>query len=248
MRLRFSQRRPYLFSTLIVLMVILVYLIAGTVAHFLNLPNTSLYLIGNLILTLLTGILLSTMHLWRESGLVRPLRRPADFALFWPAFIPALVNLLFGIQAPSAAAVLVWMVLALTVGFVEEGLFRGLILHALAPRGWWRAAILSALFFGFSHSLNVLGGSSPAYVVLQVGYAIAFGFAFAAMALRSGVIWPLVIAHFLIDFAGFIAADRVGAANVDTLTLGISIIYIIAYSAYGIYLLRKAPAPVEQPV
>jgi hypothetical protein len=41
----------------------------------------------------------------------------------------------------------------------------------------------------------VLTGSNPTYVSLQIGYAFAIGFAFAALVLRTRLIWPLMLVH-----------------------------------------------------
>ncbi len=95
--------------------------------------------------------------------------------------------------------------LAGLIGFVEEVFFRGLILRAIAPRGLWKAAIISSIVFGLLHSLNPLAGANPLDTLLQLGYTLAIGFGFAAVALRTRVIWPLVLIHGLIDFASFLA-------------------------------------------
>ena len=41
-------------------------------------------------------------------------------------------------------------ILFLMVGFVEEAIFRGLMLQALKARGLWQAAVVTALLFWLS--------------------------------------------------------------------------------------------------
>jgi hypothetical protein len=90
------------------------------------------------------------------------------------------------------------------------------------------------------HILNVLSISSPAYALLQVGYAAAIGFGYAALVIRTGTIWPLILAHFLTNFAGFMAAGGAGATGpVAVREIVFSAVYIILFSVYGTYLLRS---------
>jgi uncharacterized protein len=234
----FTDRHPYLFVGLLEVLVIIVYLLAGAAATILSLPTVSLYLAANIVLAIVTAGILTATHRWREVGF-RALSSPRVLPLFALPFVPVLFNLAFGVQTQSVNDVLIFLLLAASVGFVEEAIFRGLMLRAIAPRGIWRAAAITAVLFGVSHSLNALAGSSVAYTLLQVAYALAIGFAFAAVALRARAIWPLVIIHCLIDFAGYIAADRLGATEVESAVMIISVAYVVVFTAYGLFLLRN---------
>ncbi|TMD54565.1 MAG: CPBP family intramembrane metalloprotease [Chloroflexi bacterium] len=65
-----------------------------------------------------------------------------------------------------------------------------------APRG--------AALFGIGHSLNVLTTSaSPLAVVYQVISAGLVGILFGTVRIRTGMIWPSVIVHALVDWASF---------------------------------------------
>ena len=90
------------------------------------------------------------------------------------------------------------------------------------------------------HILNVLSISSPAFALLQVGYAAAIGFGYAALAICTGTIWPLILAHFLTNFAGFMAAGAAGATGAVAMREMIfAAVYIVLFSSYGVYLLRS---------
>jgi membrane protease YdiL (CAAX protease family) len=78
------------------------------------------------------------------------------------------------------------------------------MLNALKAHGFWKAAIITSLLFGFTHALNMLAGKSIVEDMAQIFYAVAIGFAYAALVLKKGLLWPLVIAHFLIDFINFL--------------------------------------------
>jgi len=101
-----------------------------------------------------------------------------------------------------------WGLLALsaTAGFLEEAFFRGFVLGRLvrALRGWAltrkRSALLavgaSAAAFALSHAYQ---GGAHAFG------AFGFGLVYAAVMLRCGSIWPLVVAHFCNDALFFVS-------------------------------------------
>lgn len=238
----FAMKRPYRFTALTVVGVIVVYLASGTVAAVSKLPTIILYLIANLVLVTLAAVLLTRLHLWKAVGF-RALAAPRDLRLYWLPFIAVLVNLAFGIAHMSVGRVAFYALLAGLVGFVEEVFFRGLILRAIAPQGLWKAAIISSILFGLVHSLNVLAGANPLYTLLQVGYALAIGFGFAAVTLRTGAIWPLVIIHALIDFTSFLASNGISASSVTTIAMVLSAIYIVAFTVYGVFMMQASGRP-----
>jgi uncharacterized protein len=131
------------------------------------------------------------------------------------------------------------LAITLMVGFVEETIFRGLMLNALKAHGLWKAAIITALLFGTTHALNVLAGKSIAEDAAQIFYAVAIGFAYAALVLKKGILWPLIVAHFLIDFFNFIQRPGFTFTPVWTLLIvtGIAVIFTI----YGLFVLLEKP-------
>jgi membrane protease YdiL (CAAX protease family) len=85
---------------------------------------------------------------------------------------------------------LIWGLMFLFVGFVEEYVFRGYALYTLADGiGFWPAAVLLALLFGFVHMGN--GGETHIGIVDVCLFAM-----FAATTLRlTGNLWLAVGAH-----------------------------------------------------
>ena len=248
----FATKHPYRFTALLVAAVTLAYLAAGTAAALLSLPasNTSdVYLLANLALAVLGAALLTGLRWWRHVGF-RALAAPRDLRLYWLPFTLVLVNLAsgvaFGFARMDIGRVAYFLAMAGLIGFVEEVFFRGLILRALAPRGLWRAAIVSSVLFGLAHSLNVLSGANPLATLLQVGYALAIGFGFAAVTLRTGTIWPLVLIHALIDFASFRVTNGVSSGSATTMDMAITALYIVAFTGYGIVMLRAERRPLTR--
>lgn len=234
----FPQRHPYGASGLLFVAAIIIFLVSGTVVALLELPAASLYFIAFVLLGVVCVSLLTKNGWWREVGFRPPYERRLLW-LFWLPFVPVIGNLLDGLSVTDPRQILLFFLMAVLSGFVEETLFRGLILRALRPTGIWRAALISAALFGGMHILNVLSISSPAYALLQVGYAAAIGFAYAALVIRTGTIWPLILAHFLTNFAGFMAAGGAGATGpVAVREMVFAAVYIVLFSVYGAYLLR----------
>jgi uncharacterized protein len=235
----FADRHPYWFVTILEIVVIAVYLIAGTLAHFLNLTNPGLYGLANFILTIIVAIMLTEMSWWKAVGFRFPDRR-GDLLYFLVPFILMFINFIPGVEVKSFRYLLEVAVITLMVGFVEEVIFRGLMLHSLKGRGLWKAAIITALLFGLTHALNVLTGKSLAEDVAQILYAVAIGFAFAALVLRTGILWPLILAHWLINFINFI--EKPGFTYSAPWNVLIPVGISVVFTAYGIFLMLQKKA------
>jgi hypothetical protein len=235
-RSRFAERHPYWFVVILEAVIIFVYLLAGTVAHFMALSNLELYGLANLGLTVIAVIMLTVMKWWKVVGF-RPADKPFTLLYFLVPFLPMFVNFIPGVEVASLSLLAEIFTTTLMVGFVEETFFRGLMLNPLKARGLWRAAIITSLLFGLTHAMNMLAGKSVADDVAQIFYALAIGFAYAALVLKKGIIWPLVLAHFLIDFVNFIQNPNfVYPAFWNMfIVVGISVLFI----AYGIFLMLE---------
>ena len=235
----FPQRHPYGAAAMLFIAAIVIFLASGTVVTLMELPSASLYIIAFALLGVACVSLVAQNGWWHEVGF-RPPYKGRLLWLFWLPFVPIVGNLLDGFSVTAPRQLVLFFVMAVLSGFVEEILFRGLILRALLPTGIWRAALISAALFGGMHILNVLAISSPAYALLQVGYAAAIGFGYAALVIRTGTIWPLILAHFLTNFAGFLAIGGAGSTGpIAVREMVFAAVYIVLFSAYGIYLLRS---------
>lgn len=240
-RTHFAENHPYAFSILLVALIVGVNILVGILITLLNLENESpVYLISDTILAIIAAAMLTRMGWWRTSGLRAP-PRPGDLWLYWLPLLPVLENLAGGITPLPLSSIILFFFIALLAGLVEEIYFRGLILHALATRGVWRAVILSSILFGLLHSLNILFGWSPQVVLQQIAVAIAIGFVYAALVLRTGVIWPTMLLHFATDFAGFLAQGRVipPETTVSAASWVVAGIFFVIFIAYGVVVLVR---------
>jgi uncharacterized protein len=249
---RLAGERPYLFTGILMAVLIVTGLIGNLLTPLLKLPEESGQVYRVFITDTVRGgiavVLLNRFGSWRAAGF-RPLRRGGDLLMFLLPLVPAVLNLLIGVRVTAVSDALLFLIIALLVGFVEEAYFRGLMLQALVVDGVWRAAIISAVLFGLLHFMNIAAGWNPAYVLQQVLYAGALGFMYAALAIRTGVIWPLVLTHAATDFAAFIAVGKLeppqgnpsGISAVDVLAWGI-------FVGYGVLLLATRRKDMDEPV
>lgn len=237
-RAPFAQRHPYWFVALLEIVTIAVYLLVGTVAYFTQLSNNWIYGSASLILSLIAAGLLTKMGWWKAVGFRLP-NQPRVLWYFALPLLPALITLLIGVEVTSLVLLAQFFMITLLIGFAEEAIFRGLMLHALKAHGFWRAAIITALLFGLSHALNGLAGKSMAATGAQIFYAVAFGFAFAALVLQKGILWPLVIVHFLIDFVSFLQRPDFTIAPAWNLLLVVGLALI--FTIYGAFVMWHKP-------
>ncbi len=90
----------------------------------------------------------------------------------------------------------VWFFVAITAGFCEEIAFRGYLMTRLRLlfklNSWWIPTVLSAVSFGICHTYQGL----PGFIVIT-----AYGLLFSLLYIRTGSLWPCIIAHFFQDFS-----------------------------------------------
>lgn len=98
--------------------------------------------------------------------------------------------------------------LALLVAFVEETVYRGLILNILLQKGIRAAVLTSSLLFSLTHLLNLMGGQSMAATLLQLAYALLVGLSLALLYVRHKSLLPLITFHFLHNFTQFLVQDQ----------------------------------------
>lgn len=241
---RFAERQPLIFSLLILLLLLFVNAAGVAVAQQIGLPPQTFNLYTEVALVVVLVILVSAMRWWREIGF-RKVDSSRTYGYFLPSLALVVGSLSFGVYITNPRALLVFAVIAAASGFVEEVIFRGLMLRAFLPRGVWTAVMVPAVIFALSHAANVFAGADPLVTGMQILYALAIAFCFGAIAVKTRVIWPLVIAHALGNFFAFInsPADQALTGSLLVHFLVVTGAYIVLFTGYGLYLmLRKEPA------
>ena len=149
-------------------------------------------------------------HLEEKYGLSRWPKDTKRFLYFIPMWILVTGNLWGGIRMAYGGLAQVFAVLSmLLIGYIEEVIFRGFLFKALIPKdGIVVSVIISAVTFGIGHIVNLFAGQANLETVIQVFFAIAWGFIFTIVFYKSGSLIPCIIAHSLVDaFSKFAAED-----------------------------------------
>lgn len=167
----------------------------------------------------------------RRYGLDHMPKRPGAMLYYIPMLILATGNLWGGVAVAYKGLSQLWAVLSmLMIGYVEEVLFRGFLFRALIKKdGPTPAIIISAVTFGIGHIVNLLAGQANLETVMQVLFAIAWGFIFTFAFWKGGSLWPCVAVHGLVDVFSKFSTDSVTA---NWVYIGATILVALLYCPY----------------
>ena len=170
-------------------------------------------------------------HLEEKYGLAGWPKDMKRYMFFVPMWILATGNIWDGFSPSHRGFSLVCAVISmLLVGFVEEMIFRGFLFRAMLSKDKTIVAIpVSAVTFGIGHIVNLFTGQASFETVMQIIFAISWGFILTMVCFRSGSIIPCIIAHSLVDALSLFGADN---EIVDWIYVFTTIIVAIFYCIY----------------
>ncbi len=177
-------------------------------------------------------------NLEEKYGLVKWKGKAGEYLFFIPMLVLMTGNLWGGVGIAYDGAGQFFAVLSmLLVGFIEELLFRGFLFRALLKKDpVFVAVTISAVTFGIGHIVNLFAGQGGTETVIQVFFAIAWGFLFTFVFLKSGSLWVCIAVHGMVDVFAKFAADESRSDNIYM------VITIMVSAAYCFYLSRKPNA------
>ena len=230
---RLYEEKEILFA---VLWIVAYCVILGTIRG--SFGDESIYMLLALIV-FTSGItaFVKANHLEEKYGLTGWPKNMRKYLYFIPVWILASGNIWDGFALSYQGISLVYAALSMIhVGFVEEMIFRGFLFRAMLAENKPAVAIaVSAVTFGIGHIVNLLTGQASFKTVIQVIFAISWGFILTMVCYKSGSIIPCIIAHSLIDFLSLFGADtELGS----WIYIGATIVTAIVYC---IYLSRLQP-------
>lgn len=205
---QFASRFPFLFA--LVITAAAMFCIIWPMLLVKDWSMTVQIIVSRVTICIFAVAMLVGMGWWREAGF-RKIEGWRTLLPYLPIFIIIVLMAVLqigsaGIHVTSTSMLLLGLVVYISGAFMEEAVFRGLVLHALKPGGLLRAAIISSIIFGLVHFGNLIGGDNLNAAILQVVTAVLVGFCFCAPLAVTGNIWPLVIIHFITNFASFLVA------------------------------------------
>lgn len=252
-----SATHPVTFSFMITFLFISMLIISAILGNLW--PGDAIYgqpgsILGRIISTIILLLLLSRLGWMQPAGFTTPGRfgmwmiSLLLLAYAAAASMYALVgslNLRFFDTALPALVTLFILVAA----FMEEIVFRGLILQALVHAwgstrvGVTKSILVSALFFCSVHLLDFLSGRLLYVVLLQSLEAFFLGILLGALVLIGRSIYPAVLLHSGLNLSAYLLIGGSGLepASSSWLLLGL---LMIPPAALGIYLLHARYQPV----
>lgn len=221
---------------------IVVYVVGLSLADNLSIEigiQKSVSLLLCIVLTLVAILWIKKNNYMAKFGLCKP-QVSADKMLYYiPLVLLATMNIWYGFTMNmSVVESLLYVFSMLLVGFLEEIIFRGFLFVEMARDNVKTAVIVSSVTFGIGHIVNLFNGSGADLFsnVLQVIYAIAAGFMFTIIFLKTKSLWPCIITHSVLNASGAFANE---AAATTLLQIGTATALTVIAIGYSIYIVRK---------
>ena len=153
------------------------------------------------------------------------------------------VNFWFGVKLNYSITESILNVLAmLSVGFVEELIFRGFLFKAMEKNNVKSAIIVSSITFGFGHIINLFSSGLNTIIpnICQVFYATAVGFLFVIMFYKGGSLIACILTHSLVN--AFSVFQNTSALT-NKIEIIISVVIIVVAVSYSLIPLKTLKEP-----
>ena len=183
------------------------------------------------------------LYLWLKKngqterfGLCMPTAPAKAFLFYIPLTVITLQNIWGGFAVHyDAAGTVCFVVKMLSVGFLEELIFRGFLFRAMAKDSIKWAVAVSSITFGLGHIINLINGSGMGVAenLVQIFFAVLMGFLYVIIFWRGGSLWPCVISHGVLNSLSAFSAEGEG-----TVRMAILCALVVAYT---LVLLRTLP-------
>lgn len=176
-----------------------------------------------------------------KYGLVKWQGKASDYWFFIPMLILMTGNLWRGFGLAYSGLSQVFAVLSmLLIGFVEEMLFRGFLFRVLLKKDPAPVAItITAVTFGIGHIVNLFAGQANLETVIQVLFAVAWGFIFTFVFYKSGSLLVCIFVHGLVDAFSMFSKSNV---TMEWVYMAATIVIAIVYCVY----LSRKPTALEK--
>lgn len=201
-------------------------------------------------LAIVSFVLIKKWNLIEYAGLSKIKPKKIGLVVFLALYL-ILVNIVFSDGIPESASAVNFMMLILyctAIGFSEELSLRGIIQPLLIKyfgtdkKQVLKAIFVGALLFGLVHLIKFDKGIYGE--LSQVFFATFIGFCFGVLVLVVKRLYPLVIAHALIDF--FAKVDNLGegfqiqnAVPTSLENAILSVLIVLPVFIYGFFIFKK---------
>ncbi len=207
-----------------------------------NLGDDSPYMmIGLIVISVLMFLFVWKNRLMEKYGLAGWAKNSRAMLWFLPLWIITTLNLWGGVTPRYPLPGLIFAVVSMAfVGFAEELIFRGFLFKAMLKENSVKTAVIvSSVTFGIGHILNLFTGHKLAETLMQVVFAVAYGFLVTLTFYKSGSLIPCILSHSLFDmFAEFVPQDVSPVLN--WAGHGVMVLLTVLYC---LYLVKRVDTP-----
>lgn len=231
---KFYETKPVLFAILwIVIYVVLMAPLRGSYGD-----GSLQMLLGLVAVSAALLAVIRLLGIQKELGMTRWLQNGKALLWLLPMWVLSTGNLWGGVSLQYDGITTVMAALSfLLVGVAEEIVFRGFLFNGMKKSGSLTVAIIvSAVTFGMGHIVNLLTGHATMETLVQMIFAVAWGFLFTFAYLKGGSLLPCIAIHSLIDVFSVFARDN------EIAHWGYIVATVAAALVYCLYL-RKQPTP-----
>lgn len=167
-------------------------------------------------------------------GLTKGCFSQKAYLYFIPLIVTVSVNFWGGVRIQyTILETILYVISMLSVGIIEEIIFRGFLFKALSKDNVKVAISVSSLTFGFGHIINLVSGAELLPTLLQIAYATAAGFSFTIIFYKSGSLLPCIIAHSVMNATSVLACNM--GVIMDIIT---AVVLIVIFMGYALWILK----------
>ncbi|MGD9910647.1 MAG: lysostaphin resistance A-like protein [Candidatus Izemoplasmatales bacterium] len=228
--------RPILKSVLLSTLFLFVISIGGAVSMMTGIDSRITLLIAYVFMAGGLILFINRNNAWNDVGFksVKNIVNSTSYR-YIPLFIMAILPLVAGLSTDlnwiDFGFVIIFMAL---VAFVEETIFRGIVIKLLKAKGNLVAILGSSLLFSFLHAINALNGKDVGQTIFQIAFALLIGVILAILMIQTHNLTPLIMYHFLNNTVSSISRSDIDIIFSTIISLVVFIIGII-YLLWLIY-------------
>ena len=197
--------------------------------------DKSVTLAIGIILSVILLLFLKKNGLFSDCGLCAPKAAARSMLYYIPVVVMLTANLWYGVTLNyGALETVLYILVMLCVGFLEEVIFRGLLFEAMRGDSVKAAVIVSSVTFGIGHIINLINGSGAELLpnLLQVIYATAAGFMFVMMYYKSKSLLVCIVAHGIFNALSTFANEANATTEMQILSAALLTVITGSYALY----------------
>lgn len=196
-----AKRHPYIGSIIITLSLLIVLFIAGMVSVVAKINSRFTFFIAFFIVSLILIVFITKYKRWSYYGfhtLSKFNIKIERIHIFIPLFVLAIIPLGTGINPNLTMNNIIYIITyMILVSFVEETIFRGIILKLLSKKSLITAILGSSILFSIAHLMNTLQGNNLKSTIIQTLFALVIGIILAILVIKTNNIFLPISYHYI---------------------------------------------------